>query len=323
MNNKVGKHFFVFFSLFVEQVDEESKNAVINTLTGLNTDQLNKPISHKALKGELPGGDDSSYGFEREDADRVVIIKSPNSPPRMDTRLTPPGTGETFTIPSSLEAETTDFDDEDYVPMRDTITEVRKSLTKSTSAIGSFDKTLQPAVGKSFAEKDQPSLEAGDATVNNGEEMILPLVVAKRSSQQLQRQHELENVPELTSGEAGLKDATDAISANEQLKTEARRSFGSGSSGINMKRKESVNIHFLEEATSANEQEMFEEYGGYEDLTNYTATVVPKYNIWPNREKMLTPVAEVEIWLHSVPLDVTFSPPFIVVNGLVKTCRER
>ncbi|CAL8138104.1 unnamed protein product [Orchesella dallaii] len=90
-------------------------------------------------------------------------------------------------------------------------------------------------------------------------------------------------------------------------------------------KKESINIHYIQDDENADrDRSMNQGHGVYEDLKNYTDNVVPKYNkMWPNREKTLTPVAEVEIWMNSVPLDVTFTPPFIIAHGLVKTALDR
>ena len=81
----------------------------------------------------------------------------------------------------------------------------------------------------------------------------------------------------------------------------------------------------IEEAVkqTENDRTMQQGHGVYESVSNYTQNVVPHYKLWPGRSKSSTPVAEIEVWLKSMPLDVTFHPPFLVSNGRVKSKIER
>lgn len=49
----------------------------------------------------------------------------------------------------------------------------------------------------------------------------------------------------------------------------------------------------------------------------------PKPKSWARNAGVLEPIVEIEIWLRCIPLQITFTPPFIVGKGVVSSRMER
>ncbi|CAL8138102.1 unnamed protein product [Orchesella dallaii] len=144
-------------SLFVEQVDEESKNSVLETLKELDKKKLNVPISHVDLTKELPqvAEDDDDAADEGGLLDSNIIYNGKSKmaeilsvPSYTDVRFSEE-LGEVEEENEDMEGDEEEDEDEGYIPLKESIDEYKKS---------------------SNGTKD---------------ERLLPLVVAKRSSQQL------------------------------------------------------------------------------------------------------------------------------------------
>lgn len=374
----------MFASLFVEQVDEDSKHTVLQTLKKLDKDQLSRPISHANLRKELPQDSDGSSVFSNKE-EKVLFKRNSKSPPltkptesTLDQSKSTFRTTGTEASKSTFRTQETQQSNRSGFPITDPTkasfrttqtggagdqatttaepskatlqttkagpsktatvgtTEPNKSNVHTTEASKATIHTIEPSnVGNSEATENeddflplketikevQASLQEAhtsvfdnDVTKKPSNEMILPLSVAKRVSTQL-----IQNGKQ---SEMNIRNRDQQTEKGRHSKEAGKKSYDSG--GNPLEKKDSINVHILKATSSTeNDREMGQGHGVYEDLKLYTESVIPQYQMWPNRDKTLTPVAEVEIWLHSVPLNVQFSPPFIVVTGLVKTSIER
>ncbi|ODN04997.1 Deleted in lung and esophageal cancer protein 1 [Orchesella cincta] len=329
----LGYHACVL-SLFVEQVDEESKNAVLETLKEFDKKKLNVPISHVDLTKELPqvADDDDDNGASDEGGLLDVGLMSGKKFKMGDIQSTPSyfdvrfgeemGEGDEEMFPKeSMEEQEEEDENEGYIPLKHSIKEYKANSN------GTADEKLLPLVvaKRSSAQKtnaDGQGSRKNSAGSGAGD--------SKRDSQtgsdspeSAKTTEKIIEIQELDVEEEGSEEGEEEEEEEDRLKSSAGLSLAKKSESP-LIRKESINIHYMPDDVNAdNERSMNQGHGVYEDLNNYTDNIVPKYKMWPNREKTLTPVAEVEIWLHSVPMDVTFTPPFIIAHGLVKTSINR